>query len=77
MDFTRITIDPKQMAGVPCIRGIRIPVATILEMLAQGISTKDILEYYPSLEAGDIAEALQFTAEATRPNPFNPPKKRA
>jgi uncharacterized protein (DUF433 family) len=65
MKFRRITVDPNQMGGVPCIRGLRIPVATIVGMVADGISTKDILEAYPDLEADDIQVALQY-ADAVR-----------
>ncbi len=66
MRFTRITVDPGQMGGVPCIRGLRIPVATIVDMVAQGLSTEEILELYPDLEPEDIAEALRYAAEAVR-----------
>ncbi|HFA50297.1 MAG TPA: DUF433 domain-containing protein [Bacteroidetes bacterium] len=61
MKFKRITIDPAQMDGVPCIRHMRIPVATVLNMIAKDISKKDILKYYPDLESGDIDEALLFS----------------
>jgi uncharacterized protein (DUF433 family) len=64
MKFTRITINPKQMAGVPCIRGLRIPVATVIAMLADGMSEGEILAAYPDLEKEDIREALKFAAEA-------------
>ena len=60
--FPRITISPDQMGGVPCIRGIRIPVATVLRMLAAGLSETWILEEYPDLESEDIREALRFAA---------------
>jgi uncharacterized protein (DUF433 family) len=66
MKFTRITVDPKQMNGAPCIRGLRIPVATVVEMLAEGMKETEILEAYPDLEAEDIHEALQYAAEAVR-----------
>ena len=66
MKFTRITVNPKQMGGVPCIRGLRIPVATVVEMVADGMEEAEILTTYPDLEAGDIQEALQFAAEAVR-----------
>lgn len=46
------------MGGVPCIRGLRIPVATVVAMLAEGMTAEDILADYPDLEAGDIAEVL-------------------
>jgi len=62
MSFERITVDPDQMGGVPCIRGLRIPVATILRMLAGGMSEQEILAEYPDLEPEDIWESLRFAA---------------
>jgi uncharacterized protein (DUF433 family) len=64
--FTRITVDPKQMGGVPCIRGLRIPVATVVGMVADGMTDAEILEAYPDLDGEDIREALQYAAEAVR-----------
>jgi uncharacterized protein (DUF433 family) len=55
MTFTRITVRADQMGGVPCIRGLRIPVATIVGMVADGMSDREILDAYPDLEAEDIA----------------------
>jgi uncharacterized protein (DUF433 family) len=66
MSFTRITVDPRQMGGVPCIRGLRIPVATVVDMVANRITDQEILENYPDLEPDDIREALLFAAEAVR-----------
>ena len=66
MIFTRITANPNQMGGVPCIRGLRIPVATVVGMLADGMTTAEVLEALPDLEAGDIPEALRYAAEAVR-----------
>ena len=66
MKFTRITIKPDQMNGVPCIRGLRIPVATIVAMIADGMTEKEILEAYPDLETEDIREALLFAAETVK-----------
>lgn len=66
MRFTRITIDPKQMGGVPCLRGLRIPVATVMGLLAEGMTTNEILKAYPDLEAEDIAEALRYAAQAVQ-----------
>jgi len=57
MKFTRITVDPAQMGGVPCIRGLRIPVATVVGMVADGMTTAEILTAYPDLDAEDIAVA--------------------
>jgi uncharacterized protein (DUF433 family) len=66
MKFTRITVDPRQMGGVACIRGLRIPVATIVGMMAEGIDETEILAAYPDLEPADLAEALRYAAEAVR-----------
>jgi uncharacterized protein (DUF433 family) len=66
MHFERITIEPDKMGGVPCIRGLRIPVATVVGMVAEGMSVDEILADYPDLEAEDIREALQYAAEAVR-----------
>lgn len=66
MRFTRITTDPAQMGGVPCIRRLRIPVATVVGMVADGMSDLEILEAYPDLAADDIHEALRYAAEAVR-----------
>ncbi|MBN1900169.1 DUF433 domain-containing protein [Candidatus Sumerlaeota bacterium] len=66
MKYTRITVNPHQMGGVPCIRGLRIPVATVVAMIAEGMSVLEILDSYPDLEKGDITEALQYAAEAVR-----------
>ncbi|HZK89380.1 MAG TPA: DUF433 domain-containing protein [Stellaceae bacterium] len=72
MKFTRITADPRQMGGVPCIRRLRIPVATVVGMVAEGISETEILAAYPDLESGDIAEALKYAAEAVRERELPP-----
>ena len=66
MKFTRITVNPHQMDGVPCIRGLRIPVATIVAMMADGMSTEEILKSYPDLCLEDVREALKYAAEAVR-----------
>ena len=64
--FPRITVNPAQMGGVPCIRGLRIPVATVVGMVAEGMREEQILEAYPDLELEDIREALGYAAEAVR-----------
>jgi len=64
MAFTRITVDPEQMGGVPCIRNLRIPVATVVAMMADRMSEADILAAYPDLEAADLHEALRYAALA-------------
>ena len=64
MRFGRITSNPSQMGGVPCIRGLRIPVATIIGLLAQGMGRAQVLAEYPDLEPDDISEALRYAAAA-------------
>jgi uncharacterized protein (DUF433 family) len=66
MDFPRITTDTAQMAGVPCIRGLRIPVATVVGMVADGMTVPEILAAYPDLEAEDVQEALRHASAAVR-----------
>ncbi len=66
MKFSRITVNPERMGGVPCIRDLRIPVATVVAMVANGMSSEEILELYPELEIEDIREALLFAAEAVK-----------
>jgi uncharacterized protein (DUF433 family) len=58
----RITFEPKIMGGKACIRGMRITVAHILNMVADNMTTKEILQDYPDLEAEDIHQALQYAA---------------
>jgi uncharacterized protein (DUF433 family) len=66
MTFTRITVQADQMGGVPCIRGLRIPVATVVGMVADGMEREAILAAYPDLEHEDVEEALRYAAEAVR-----------
>lgn len=66
MPFPRITVDPRQMGGVPCVRGLRMPVATVVGMVADGMSVDEILRDHPSLEAEDIRASLQYAAAAVR-----------
>lgn len=66
MSFTRVTIDPAVMGGVATLRGLRIPVATVLAMIADGMTTEDILADLPDLEVEDVQEALRFAAEELR-----------
>lgn len=54
------------MGGQPCIRGLRIPAATVVAMFADGMTTDEIVEAYPDLEAADVTEALHDAAEALR-----------
>jgi uncharacterized protein (DUF433 family) len=62
-DLTRITVNSEVCGGRPCIRGLRIRVKDILDMLAAGVSREEILEDYPYLEDEDISAALSFFAD--------------
>lgn len=64
--FHRITIDPAVMGGAPCIRGLRIPLATVIAMVADGMTIIEILTDLPDLAAEDVTETLRFAAEAVR-----------
>jgi uncharacterized protein (DUF433 family) len=66
MAFSRITVDPAVMGGVPCIRGMRVPVATVVAMVADGMTIEEILADLPYLEADDVGESLRYAAEAVR-----------
>jgi len=63
-NFERITVDPGQMGGVPCVRHLRIPVYTVLRLLAGGLAEREILSEYPDLETEDIRECLLYAAGA-------------
>lgn len=64
MEFERIQVDPRKMGGVPIIRDLRMPVATIVNMVADGRTVEQILHDFPELEAEDLKQALQFAAAA-------------
>jgi uncharacterized protein (DUF433 family) len=64
--YERITVNAQQMGGVPCIRGLRIPVATVIGMVADGMTFAEILEAYPDLVEEDLRESLRFGADAVR-----------
>jgi uncharacterized protein (DUF433 family) len=64
--FERITTDPDVMGGVPCIRGLRFPVASVVAMVADGMTTSDILAEHPDLTGEDVHESLLYAAEAVR-----------
>jgi uncharacterized protein (DUF433 family) len=66
VEFERITIGPAKMRGVPCIRGLRIPVATVLGQLAAGRTVDQILADFPELEAEDISASLEYAAAAVQ-----------
>ncbi len=59
-------MDPERMGGAPCIRGLRIPVATVAGMVADGMSTEEILRALPDLEAADVEAALRYADDVER-----------
>jgi len=59
---TRITVDPNMCGGRPCIRGLRVRVKDVLEMLATGMTREEILKDFPYLEAEDITATLEYAA---------------
>ncbi len=61
-ELHRITVNPEQCGGRPCIRGMRIRVKDILDLLASGADREEILEDYPYLQVEDITAALEFAA---------------
>jgi uncharacterized protein (DUF433 family) len=62
--FERIAVDHRIMGGVPCIRGTRIPVATVIGVIAEGMTTEEILADFPQLTVEDIQDALCYAAAA-------------
>ena len=66
MAFERITTNGDQMGGAPCIRGLRMPVATVVGLVAAGLTAADIVREHPELEEEDVREALKYAAEALR-----------
>ena len=66
MAIERITVDPHKMGGVPIIRDLRMPVATVIAMVADGMTVDEIISDFPDLEPEDVQAALRFAAEAVR-----------
>jgi uncharacterized protein (DUF433 family) len=68
----RITVDPAVCHGRPCIRGMRYPVELIVDLLASGMTSQDVLGDYPDLELDDVLAALEFAANVTRTRSVSP-----
>jgi len=75
MSYARITARPDQLDGMPCIRSLRIPVAAVVGLIADGMGNSEILAAYPDLEAEDIRDAVRYAAETVqeRELPFTGP----
>ena len=67
MTFARITTNPDVLAGLPCVRGLRIPVASVVAMVADGMTAAEIVAELPDLVVEDVSEALRYAAEALYP----------
>lgn len=65
----RITVDPEQCGGRPCIRGMRIRVSDVLDLLAAGLTAEQILDEMPDLEPADIQASLQFASRCLNHHP--------
>jgi uncharacterized protein (DUF433 family) len=63
----RITVDPEQCGGRPCIRGMRIRVSDVLDLLAGGSSVEEVLQEMPALERADMEAALRFSSRRVDP----------
>jgi uncharacterized protein (DUF433 family) len=64
VDFTRISVDHQVMGGIPVVAGTRIPVATVVGLVANGLSADEIVADYPQLAAEDVRACLQYAAQA-------------
>lgn len=64
--FTRITVDSERMCGLPCVRDLRFPVASVVAMVADGMTNAEIIAEHPDLEVDDITECLRFAALAVQ-----------
>jgi uncharacterized protein (DUF433 family) len=70
--LSRITIDPAICHGKPCVRGLRYPVETLLELLSSGMTIEDILADYDDLEREDLLAVLAFAARLTQTKGLHP-----
>ena len=70
--LSRITIDPAVCHGKPCVRGLRYPVETLLELLSSGMTTEEILADYEDLERDDLLAVLAFAARLARTRRLQP-----
>ncbi len=69
--YERITFDKDVMGGQACIRGMRIPVSLVVNLIAKGMNATEIIEEYPDLEADDVRESLEYAAWLTREQVLN------
>jgi uncharacterized protein (DUF433 family) len=72
LDLDRITFDPNILGGRACIRGMRISVALVLNLVANGMTTGEIIAEYPDLEPADVEQALRYAAWVTEESVYEP-----
>ena len=77
LGFDRITFDPNILGGKACIRGMRISVSLIVNLVANGMTAAEIMAEYPDLEAEDVRQALQYAAWATEEAVYVPARATA
>ena len=70
MGFDRITFDPNVMGGRACIRGMRVTVSLVVNLVANGMSAQEIIKAYPYLEPEDIRQAIQYAAWLAEENVY-------
>lgn len=66
MTFDRISVNPDMMGGLPCLKGVAIPVASVAAMVSMGMTVEDILDEMPGITTEDVSQALQYAALAAR-----------
>jgi len=70
--FDRVTIEPDKMGGQPCVRGMRVPVSLVVDLVGQGMSDAEIQEAYPYIEIDDIRQCVQFAAAVLKTESYHP-----
>lgn len=75
--FDRITFNPNILGGKACIRGMRIPVSLVINLVANGMSNDEIMAEYPDLDAADIQASLRYAAWTTEDSVFRPERMAA
>ena len=71
-NFDRVTFNPDILGGKACIRGMRIPVSLVVNLVANGMTNSEIIEEYPDLEAADVQAALRYAAWTTEDSIYRP-----
>jgi len=72
LGFDRVTFDPNILGGKACIRGMRIPVSLIVNLVANGMTAEEIIAEYPDLDSQDVEQCLRYAAWATEESVYLP-----